>query len=899
MRKLTRLTGMLMLAASAVFAEGSVSPTGQPIAQSDVTQLPPVVTPSASNALADEQSGTQDNIPASAASATDAAIAALTASQKAAAAAPAAPAPAASADTSAAADSDSADKGTSVSATQVNVSDTGLVEMHVNDASLPQVLRMLSLQSQKNIIASKDVTGTVTANLYDVTVHEALDAILKANGYVYQEKGNFIYVYTAKEMQAMQKANRKVQTEVFRVHYTPVANVVNMIKPVLSTDGQVAFSTPAVTGIDTSGSGSGNTGGDSHATEDTLVVTDYPDNLEKIGKIIKQVDRRPEQILIEATIMRTTLDDNNSLGVNFSAMGGVDFNTLGNLGTTATAALSGAIFNGTATGSGTTGSTGSTGGTTGGSTGTSSNVGGGIADKGFGGGTTGFTLPSGGLNVGLVTNNIGVFLSALESATNTTVMANPKLLVLNKQQGAILVGQKLGYITTTNAETTSTQTVNFLDVGVHLIVRPFIGDDGYIRMEIHPEDSTGVIDSNGVPQTSTAEVTSNVMIKDGRTIVIGGLFQDVSSITRSQVPLLGDIPIIGALFRSKTNTTQREEIIVLLTPHIVKDDQAYSDASEEELQQAEKLRVGIRKNMMPFGRERLAECEYEKALKELKKPDPDRHIVLWHLNAAIGLNPTFSEAINLKESVTGKVVTDVDNSTIRSFVKRQIMREEANPTTQPVVPWAVPITLDDNDSPLVPTQLHLLPRAALPSRVRYTPVVSRVDAAPTTRPAEVASVKPVNRTTVASDRPATQPTEGVMASTWSAVTHAFDSSLPTVAQAPTTRPAVAAAPTTEPSVADANTPTTQPAVAIANEPTTRPTLAEVAPTTQPTVALAPTTQPAVASVAKTEPAVAVTPTTEPAIAAARPTELPKNAAPKQSEKTASDGFELQFLIRIP
>ena len=90
--------------------------------------------------------------------------------------------------------------GQSVTASQVNVSDAGTVEIHVNDASLVEVLRMLSLQSQKNIIASKDVHGTVTANLYDVTVREALDAILQANGYDYREKGNFIYVYTAKEI---------------------------------------------------------------------------------------------------------------------------------------------------------------------------------------------------------------------------------------------------------------------------------------------------------------------------------------------------------------------------------------------------------------------------------------------------------------------------------------------------------------------------------------------------------------------------------------------------------------------------------------------------------------------------------------------------------------------------
>src|SRR5262245_30873091 len=141
-------------------------------------------------------------------------------------------------------------EGRSVSSSEVSVSDTGTVEIHVNDANLVEVLRMLSLQSQRNIIASKDVHGTVTANLYDVTVREALDAILHANGFAYREKGNFIYVYTTKEIAEIEKAEKVMKTEVFRVYHTPAADAAVLIKPVLSTGGgQVALSTPAKSGI--------------------------------------------------------------------------------------------------------------------------------------------------------------------------------------------------------------------------------------------------------------------------------------------------------------------------------------------------------------------------------------------------------------------------------------------------------------------------------------------------------------------------------------------------------------------------------------------------------------------------------------------------------------------------
>ena len=263
------------------------------------------------------------------------------------------------------------------------------------------------------------------------------------------------------------------------------------------------------------------------------------------------------------------------------------------------------------------------------------------------------SVPPGGLRVGVVTNNVSVFLSALEAVTDTTVIANPKVLALNKQKGEVIVGNKDGYLTTTVTESAQTQTVEFLDTGTRLIFRPFIGDDGYIRMEIHPEDSSGGLNSANLPFKTTTEVTSNVMIKDGRTIVIGGLFRESSTAARSQIPILGNLPIIGPAFRQQRDQTKREEVIILITPHIVKDDAAYSQISEQQAHEMEKLRVGVRKGMQPWGRERMAEMYYECATKEMNKARPDRKKAIWYLDAATGLNPTFLEAINLKQELTG------------------------------------------------------------------------------------------------------------------------------------------------------------------------------------------------------------------------------------------------------
>jgi type IV pilus assembly protein PilQ len=555
-------------------------------------------------------------------------------------------------------------EGKSVSKSEVNVNDEGTVEIHVNDASLVEVLRMLSLQSQKNIVCSKEVRGTVTANLYNVTIREALEQVLHMNGYAYREKGNFINVYTVKELQQIEDAEKRVTTEVFRLHYTPAANAMTMIKPVLSVAGQVAATTPAVAGIATGGS---DVGGNSHSVEDMLVVTDFPETLDKVRKILKEIDHRPQQVLVEATILRAALSEDNALGVDFNVLAGVKFTDF----TSAAGQLTGSTIKDGTTASGNIGSVGT-------------------------GNSFTSTVP-GGLKVGFVSDNISVFLAALEGVTDTVVLANPKILALNKQKGEVIVGRKDGYLTTTVTASTSIQTVEFLDTGTRLIFRPFIAEDGYVRMELHPEDSSGGITSANLPFKITTEMTSNIMVKDGHTIVIGGLFRESSDTARSQTPFLGNLPIAGALFRNQRDRTTREEIIIMLTPHVIKDDEVYGKLSAEELKKADKYRVGVRKGMMPWGRERLAEGEYEKALCELKKDHPNNQKALWHLDCATNLNPTFMEAIELKQRTTGREISVSDNSSIRSFVQNMVLADR-----EPGAPVPPGTRTGDQKSPAKP-----------------------------------------------------------------------------------------------------------------------------------------------------------------------------------------------------
>jgi len=703
---------------------------------------------------------------------------------------------------------------------KITLSDSGTFSIQINnDVPLVEVLRMIGSQAQVSIIPSRDVRGTVPAmDLYNVTVNEALDAILTSNGFAYEQKGNIIYVLSEAEMEKRKK--KDLETDVYRLYYISAQDAQVLIKPHLSLEGIISLTPASETGTSSGGgsggsggsssggsssggssggSGGGGTGGNSYADTDLLIVTDHPEIQEKIRKIIKELDHRPRQVLVEATILEAELTENNQLGINFTAIGSVNFADLGIL---PSAGLPGILAGGAAGGS-------SSGGSGSGAGGTSSNVTlpvtGAQASKGFN------TLQSGqgGLQVGVVQDDFAVFLNALESVSNTTVLSNPKVLTLDKQAGYVHIGETIYYTGgTTQTQTSTTASTTSLDTGITLTFRPFIGDDGYIRMEIDPGDSTPVGTGNPTlglpPNINKNEVTSTIMVKDGHTVLIGGLFRDNSSTTKAQVPFFGSLPLAGPLFGQTADSTDRQEVIFLLTPHIVKDDDQFSDLSEATMKDLERERVGVRRGMMPWGRERLAETCYESAETELHKPNPDMNMVRWHLDCATNLNPTFLEAIKLKEKITGETLTTSDNSSIRSFVRRMMLSDNK--------PAAV---LDSEDAPR-------FVRIAAPP---VAPVTTGVKAA--TQPSSSA-----DQSSQTAEAPATQPS---IAESPAPAALVMDNP-PTapapqssIAQSPASPSSIVEIPATQPSMAES--PTTQPS--IATLPPDSPTLAEAAPATQP------------------------------------------------------------------
>lgn len=524
---------------------------------------------------------------------------------------------------------------------RVTVDENMIVDLHVNDEDLGTVLEMLSIQSKKNIIASKNVNARVSANLYGVTFYEGLDAILNINGYGYLENGNFITIYTLDELKALQAAQRQRVSKVLNLNYLSSTDAASLVTPLLSiagpngeagqikTNGKLA-NFPSI--------GDTPQGNEEYANGSMIVVFDYEENVNEIEALLKQLDTRPAQVLVEATILQTALTEANGLGVDFSIIADAQFSDFvsagGPLG----------VVNGLINGRSSSGSTTAL-----------------PADSRAVGitSTNGNTASRAGFKVGVVSDDVSVFLRVLDEVTDTTIISNPKIMALNRQASRVLVGRKVGYLSTTSTDTTTTQTVQFLDTGTQLYFRPIVMSDGMIRMELKPQVSDAVIrdtsDATGaavtIPDENTNELTTNVMVRDGQTVVLGGLFREQTESSRNQVPFLGDIPIIGTAFRGHDDSTERNEIIFMITPHIVNDTQL-TDAGQRGRDQLERALSGAREGTLFWSRDKLSSQLNVEADDEVTKGDTDK--AMWLLQRSLAINPNQPEAIGLRERLSSE-----------------------------------------------------------------------------------------------------------------------------------------------------------------------------------------------------------------------------------------------------
>ncbi len=258
------------------------------------------------------------------------------------------------------------------------------------------------------------------------------------------------------------------------------------------------------------------------AKTNALIVKDSAEVLNQVQRLVARLDRKPRQVSVEAAIVSTKLDDITKLGVNFDKFKRINANLLR------------------------------------------------VNTIGF---ATVPTEASKGLFVDLASGNLTALLEALQTTTDFKLLSHPRLKALSGEPAEIRVGERLGFltsVTTVGANTpgTTTQTVEFLDVGTALRFTAFVTEDGMVELELKPEVSEGAIDAQGLPSKKTSEMTTRVKVPSGQTLLLGGLIRSRDEVTVSKVPILGSIPLLGILFRSSSVTHASDEVIVMITPTV-------------------------------------------------------------------------------------------------------------------------------------------------------------------------------------------------------------------------------------------------------------------------------------------------------------------------------------------
>lgn len=264
---------------------------------------------------------------------------------------------------------------------------------------------------------------------------------------------------------------------------------------------------------------------DNRKTRELLVVQDLPNYLDNIRNYIRKHDIPPRQVLVEAYILKVELNDDMLHGINFDHL----FNMSNNM------------FQ--------------------------------IESRGFAnpGATQGFM-------VNLSGGNLAAVVEMLETTTDAKTLASPKIRVLNGQTARIQVGEQLGYQVTTTTQTSTLQSVTFLEVGVVLEVTPRIGSDGTVIMNVRPEVSSGQVNPNtGLPEEKTTELETSVMFHDNQAYVIGGLIQETDTEVQRKLPWLGDLKHVGHLFQRSEIVKRRSEVIVALLPRVMPFDSVTND----------------------------------------------------------------------------------------------------------------------------------------------------------------------------------------------------------------------------------------------------------------------------------------------------------------------------------
>jgi type IV pilus assembly protein PilQ len=425
--------------------------------------------------------------------------------------------------------------------------------MNFQDIDTRALLQLLADTSGQNIVVSDSVHGSVTLRLQNVPWDQALDIVLRTKGLDKRQDGNVIIVAPADEIAAREKAElaaRKdlqelepLRSEYLQVNYAKAADMAGLIK----STGRSLLSPRGNVSVD--------------ARTNTLLLQDTADRLEDIRRLVTTLDIPVRQVRIESRLVIVNNDFQRELGavLGFTGVGKNGNNGL--VTTTGSAAGVDTIVSSALTNLSSTGSTSPVTVPTGALASTRYNV------------NLPASSPAGNIALGILGSDylLDLELSAAQTETRADVISSPSVITSNQKQATILQGTEIPYQESASSGATSIQ---FQNAVLSLQVTPQITPDNRIILDLDvKKDTVGtiVVASGGVnvPSIDTQEITTQVLVSDGQTLVLGGILQTNHRVDETKVPYLGDIPILGNLFKTTTKQDDKDELLIFVTPKIL------------------------------------------------------------------------------------------------------------------------------------------------------------------------------------------------------------------------------------------------------------------------------------------------------------------------------------------
>lgn len=442
----------------------------------------------------------------------------------------------------------------------------GMVSVDFKDADIRQVLRIISLKSGVDIVAGADVEGLVTIKLTNVPWEQALTIILRTYGFTYAREGRVVRVMTLKALE-----EEALSTQVFPLDYAKAKDVPDVLKEMLSDRGRVKFD----------------------ERTNTIIVTDIPANLSQIEAVVARLDQRTPQVIIETKIVETKLEKKENLGIDWSDSFSMtaasatapstfpfpksaELGKLGKLFVTDAGTVSAGLF---------------------------------TNNQFYDPTRLGALIPESGgtFTFGTLTSSgLAVIMNAIHQRTDTSIISNPSLAVLNNQEAKIHIGEEYPIPTYTIDSTTGKTSISGYTpklTGTVLTVTPHVNPSEEIVVDLKPEIVTvgenvsySMGDSSvSFPRFTVQDAKTQVRIRNGHTIAIGGLVKKKDAIVVTKVPFLGDIPLLGFFFKNTAQNVTgsdptRQDVLIFLTVSLSK---------EEDLSSAKKVAATAAESSSP------------------------------------------------------------------------------------------------------------------------------------------------------------------------------------------------------------------------------------------------------------------------------------------------------------